>query len=197
MRKPIIRSGVVAVGLLVCAIGVGADEGGGPVVYQTANIHDFPGMTTDLGGAATLLRSRQAVDVRLATSGLDINAAYTVWWIVFNNPSACTGGCGADDLGNPATAASAFYAAGFVTGMDGTANLSAHLSAGRLPQGIDVLLGSGLMAGNGHRAEIHLIIRSHGPIIPGRVDEQIGSFNGACDVNVCTDQQAVGFPAVS
>jgi len=59
--------------------------------------------------------AQQAVDVRLATSGLDINAAYTVWWIVFNNPSACTGGCGADDLGNPATAASAFYAAGFVT----------------------------------------------------------------------------------
>jgi hypothetical protein len=93
MRKPVIRSGVV-LALLVCGIGVRADDGGGPVVYQTANIHDFPGMTTDLGGAATLFRSKQEVDVRIATSGLDMNAAYTVWWVVFNRPAACTGGCG-------------------------------------------------------------------------------------------------------
>lgn len=198
MQKALLGS-AVALGLLAYPIGmtVRADEGNGPTVYQTANIHDFPGMTTDLGGAATLLRSQQGVDVRIATSGLDVNAAYTAWWVVFNNPAACVGGCGRDDIGNPATGASVFYAAGFVTGLDGIANLTAHLSAGQLPQGIDVRRGSGLMAGNGFGAEIHLVIRSHGPIIPGMVNAQIGSFNGGCSVNQCRDQQAVGFPAVS
>ncbi|MBA3884278.1 MAG: hypothetical protein H0X67_00945 [Acidobacteria bacterium] len=153
-------------------------------------------MTTDLGGAATLLRTTQAVDVRISTSALDHNAANTVWWVVFNRPAACVGGCGVGNLGNPATGASVFYAAGFVTGFDGTANISAHLDAGALPRGIDILLGNGLMPGNGFGAEIHLLIRSHGSLIPGRVAQQIGSVDGACDVNVCAEQQAVGFNAV-
>ncbi len=79
----------------LCAIfGTVATAADGPAVYQTANIHDFPGMTTDLGGAATLLRTTQAVDVRISTSALDHYAAYTVWWVVFNRPAARVGGCG-------------------------------------------------------------------------------------------------------
>ena len=89
-----------------------------------------------------------------------------------------------------------FYAAGFVTGYDGTANISAHLDADALPRGIDVLLGNGLMPGNVFGAEIHLLIRSHGSLIPWRVAQKIGSVDGACDVNVCAEQQAVGFNAV-
>ena len=83
-----------------------------------------------------------------------------------------------------------------MTGTEGTANITAHLDAGRPPEGIDVLLGGGLERGNGFASEIYLIIRSHGPIIPGRVNEQIGSFGGACDTNTCVDQQAVGFVPV-
>ncbi len=196
MTRGLLRSGV-ALGLVVCAMAVRVSAGeDGPSVYQTANIHDFPAGTTDLGGAATLLRTKQAVDVRIATTGLDQLAAYTVWWIVFNNPAACVGGCGPDDLGNPATGASVFYAVGFVTGIEGVANVSAHVAAGSLPQGVEVRRGSGLMPGNGFDAEIHLLIRSHGALIPGLVDAQIGSFGGGCEINVCTDQQAVAFLAV-
>ncbi len=112
-------------------------------------------------------------------------------------PACCTRGwLWVDDLDNPATGASVFYAAGFVTGSDGTANISAHLDADALPRGIDVLLGNGLMPGNVFGAEIHLLIRSHGSLIPWRVAQKIGSVDGACDVNVCAEQQAVGFNAV-
>jgi hypothetical protein len=89
--------------------------------------------------------------------------------------------------------ASVFYAAGFVTGTDGNANIVARVNAGSLAAGIDVLIPGGLTAGNGLAAEIHLVVRSHGSIIPGRVDEQIGSFDGACDVNASVDQQAAAF----
>lgn len=94
MRATLIGRGVAVV-LGLCAIfGTVATAADGPAVYQTANIHDFPGMTNDLGGAATLLRTAQAVDVRISTSPLDHNAAYTVWWVVFNRPAARVGGCG-------------------------------------------------------------------------------------------------------
>jgi hypothetical protein len=62
-----------------------------------------------------------------------------------------------------------------------------------LPAGLEVRRGFGLRRGNGFRAEVHFIVRSHGSVIPGRADEQIGSFGGACDVNVCMDQQAAAF----
>jgi len=161
--------------------------------YQTANVVAFP-TGTPVSGAATMFRSKQAIEVRIATSGLDANAAYTVWWIIFNNPAGCVGGCGEDDLGNPNARASVFYAVGFVTGNDGTANVAANLKTGALPAGLDVLLGSGLEPGKGLRAEIHLVVRSHGPIVPGMVAQQISTFDPAC--TVCADQQAVVFPPV-
>ena len=101
--------------------------------------------------------------------------------------------CGLNDLGVPEVNSSVFYAAGFVTGRDGTANVDARLNAGALPVGIDVLVPGELMPGNGFGAEVHMIVRSHGAIITGEADVQVGTFNGACDINICEDQQAVIF----
>ena len=89
---------------------------------------------------------------------------------MWNDPSACaTIPCGVGDLG--ATGNSVFYAAGFVTGDDGTANLTVHLNSGKLPDGITVLIPGGLNKGNGFDAEIHMIVQSHGAILPGMVSE--------------------------
>lgn len=199
MATKLVWSGIL-VGVLGWSLAMGAraddGDGGERAVYQTANMHDFPGGTVPLGGA-TLLRHRNSVDARIAAIGLDQNAAYTVWWVVFNNPDACVGGCGADDLGRPETDASVFYAAGFVTGLDGIANFTAHLDAGRLPEGIDVRRGDGLRRANGFGAEIHMIVRSHKTPMPGQVGEQIGRFGGGCGTpSICQDQQAVAFPPV-
>lgn len=158
--------------------------------YQTANIVDFH-TGVPRKGAATLWRSKNSVIANVHTSQLHRKAAYSIWWVVWNYPGLCTGSCGEDDLaifGN-----GVFYAGGFVTGTDGTANVTLPLKAGALADGIDVLIDGGLEEGNGLDAEIHLVIRSHGKIIPGMVDVQIGTFNGACDVNKCVDHQAVVF----
>lgn len=166
--------------------------------YQTANMHTFPG-GVDIAGGGTLTRTRNAVTASLATTGLDSKAAYTVWWVVFNNPDRCSEPCGLDDLGNAAVAPGVFYAAGFIAGMDGTANVVAHLESGALPEGADELLGTGqgLRKGNGFDAEIHMIVRSHGNPVPGAVDVQIGTFAGACGPAPafpnCADQQAIAF----
>jgi hypothetical protein len=183
----------LASAVLVLALGVpltaSADE---PATYQTADIHTFPDGVGLTGGAGTLTRTKRSVTARLYASGLDMEAAYTVWWVVWNDPSECAGTpCGLGDLGGPGN--SVFYATGFVTGADGTANVSAHVNAGSLRDGIDVLIPGGLDAGNGFDAEIHMIIRSHGGILAGLVSGQIGSFSGSCDINVCEDQQAIAF----
>lgn len=152
------------------------------------------------GGGGILSRTRDRLSVTIATSGLDPNSAYTVWWVIFENPENCAGGPGAcadTDLGNADVAGSAFQATGFVTGADGTATVSAHHDGhNMIPGGTDVLLGNGLSRGNGFHAEVHMVVRSHGAIVPGSVAAQISTIDGACDVNTCVDQQAIVFPGV-
>lgn len=187
-----IAPGLIAVAAAIAISSMTARaQGNGDTTYQTANVVDL-NTGVPVGGAATLIRTNNGVRARIATSGLDQNAAYTVWWIVWNNPSLCSAPCGPDDLGIAGN--SVFYAAGFVTGSDGTANVTADAEAGELPAGIDVLIPGGLQPGRGLRAEIHMVVRSHGPITPGSVATQIGSFDAACAV--CSDQQAVAFPPV-
>jgi len=177
---------------------VRADEGGGKT-YQTKNMIQA-GVGTLLQSGATLVRSRHGLDARIAASHLDKNAAYTMWWVVFNNPAACGGPCSPAKFGLPAVRASVFYAAGFVTGDDGVANITAHTDTGTLPAGVEVTTDgtvAGVDKGNGFGAEVWLVVRSHGAIIAGMVDKQIGSFNGACPPNVCGNQQVAMFPAVA
>lgn len=193
--------------LAATVTGVQAEHSGNLHVLQSADINSFA-TGVPVKGGGTLLRSRNAVRARLSTMGLDPGAAYTVWWIVFNRPQHCNGGaCGADDIfinGDPSQGRdlgqnelvdiSVLYADGFVVGMDMIANAVAELEAGRLPMGTDVRFGNGIRRGNGFRAEIHMVIRTHGLAVAGEVDVQTSTFGGYCDVNVCVDQQFIVFP---
>ncbi len=169
------------------------DDRGSRLKYQTANIVDFTSGEPE-PGAATLTRSRNSVTASVHAAGLESNAAYSIWWVIWNKPWLCNGDCGEDDLeirGN-----GVFWAGGFVTGDDGTANTTLSLRAGRLPEGLEVLIGGGLDRGNGFRAEMHLVIRSHGLVIPDIAAIQIGTFGGGCDPDTdepCYDHQAVVF----
>ncbi len=192
LKRIALLSGLALLGLIL-PLSVAADDDDDDDAgqrYQTANIVDFHSGVM-LKGAATLWRSKNSVIANVHTSQLRKKTAYSIWWVIWNDPSLCVGGCGEDDLeiaGN-----GVFYAGGFVTDTDGTANVTLHLKAGALADGIDVLIDAGLDEDNGFDAEIHLVIRSHGKIIPGMADVQIGSFDGACDVNKCDDDQAVVF----
>ena len=179
----------LATAILVLAIGLPMTANAGHS-YQTANVVDFS-TGLPVAGAGTLTRTAESATARIYTTGLHKKAAYTIWWVVWNDPSACDDGCGEDDLfidGN-----SIFYAGGFVTGNDGAANVSVRVEAGDLADGIEVFNGGGLDAGNGFGAEMHLIIRSHGKIIEGMADVQVGTFAGGCNINTCIDHQAVAF----
>jgi len=167
--------------------------------FQAADLHDFATGEV-LAGAGTMIRSEDEVWATFSLSGLDKKAAYTAWWIVFNNPDECVNGaghCGPNDLGPGPAGSSIFYALGFTTGTDGTANLSTHVTAGETPYGQQKFFGDGLAAGNGFDAEMHILFRSHWKTIPGEAAAQISDVDGACGATEhgCSDQVALQFNA--
>ncbi len=150
-----------------------------------------------------LIRTDEGVTMDLHASELPAKNAVTVWWVIFNTPENCTQGhsglrCGAGDLGNPATNASVIFAAGSVSSAKGKASFGAHLSVGDT-KGCQTGLpcNGGLI--NPMGADIHLIVRDHGPIIPELLHEQLSTFGGGCNnappgtgtpgPNTCKDMQ--------
>ena len=71
---------------------------------------------------------------------------------------------------------------------------------GHLPIGdpSEDLMGRGLQ--DSMAAEVHLVVRTHGPAVPGQVDEMINTFNGGCSDTFpnepCQDLQFAVFAPV-
>ncbi|HUG15898.1 MAG TPA: hypothetical protein VMM78_12880 [Thermomicrobiales bacterium] len=181
---------------LITAFLIGSSVAAAPAGQQSSGVYSFADGSPVDGAHATLLRNDGGIRMTLTTSGLDAGGTYTIWWVIFNNPEACTDGvhglgllCGAGDLGSGDVAASVLYATGHVVGKNGKGNFGAHLSVGQMTN--DVLFGPGLLDPRG--AEVHLIVRGHGDPIPGLVREQISTVDGGCSINDCESQQFAAF----
>ena len=154
----------------------------------------------DVVGTATLTRTAVGVKLTANSTLLDAGAAYTLWWIIFNNPAACDpAGCSDADFGNPDVEASIMNATGRVADATGNGTFSAFLPVGFMhsePASGNgrQLLGPGLQNATG--AEIHVVIRCHGPW-SGNI-EQISTVAGDClnaaSPSGCYDAQAIVFP---
>jgi hypothetical protein len=176
---------VAAVALLLPATLAAA----APAEHNTSPVFVFGQPSNTIPGAAsTVVTQTGGATMTLHTSGLTGGDAVTVWWVIFNNPEACTGGegglrCGPPDLHNGAAEASVLYAAGHVIGTDGTASWGGHLNTNDTT---DALFGPGLT--NPTTADIHFVIHDHGPADPSLMPAEIHSFN-VCNPT-CTDVQA-------
>lgn len=176
------------VGVLVAAVAFSVAAGPAAAAdRQRADVHTFADLPqlADVGDS-TLVRTRRGVTATLATTGL-APGPHTVWWIVWNNPGACgEDGCNDADLGDPGIDVDIGYAAGVVVGSSGRARFAARLKEGRtltgFPTEFGITSGSGLI--DARTAEIHLVVRSHGPRIPGRVGEMVRTFHAGCDYSV-------------
>jgi hypothetical protein len=145
-------------------------------------------------GTSTLTRTGSGIALNLHTTGLQAGHAVTIWWMVFNNPEACIHGattpdptdprCGMADITNAAVGLSVLYAAGHVIDEDGVADFGAYLQEGDTDGALPGMK-LGLLDAAG--ADVHLVVRDHGPADPGRVDEQIHTI-GACNPD-CHDLQ--------
>ncbi len=161
----------------------------------------FPGIPGKSGpianSSSVLIRNANGVAYTTSTTGLLAGGAYTVWWVIFNNPEFCSPpGCAAKDFppnGDPRVQASVLWASGRVVDGRGQGNFSSHLAArGVSAAPGQILFGPALLDAFG--AEIHLVVRSHGPasMNPVVLNAQLTTFGGNCSIipNPCQDQQA-------
>lgn len=195
---------------LVTAMFVGAGPVEASTIRQTNDVYSFEsGLTPVSGASATLVRNENGASFTLHTSALKPGHAYTVWWVIFNNPQHCSDKllqglqCGIGDLnapefglnGDPRVQSTILRAAGHVVGDDGGAAFAGHLRAGERS---DTVIGPGLLNAGG--AEVYLDVLDHGPVDhPGNVDNQLHTFitePGSCN-GYCADDQIAGFPGLS
>lgn len=131
------------------------------------------------------MRTRDGVSMNIDTTDLPVGA-YTIWFVIFNDPSQCTDGeCGENDVlpvpGNTAAGVSPVWATGGIVGPDRMGHFSANLGLGEEGAPGDILWGPGLTDPMG--AEIHLIVRYHGPTYwadPLMMAQQIMTVGGRC-----------------
>ncbi len=175
---------LVAVGVLALS----HPSHGDPAAISESDVFLF-GTTTSVEGASSqLVRTDAGVTATLQTHSLE-PGVYSFWWVVFNAPEYCEAGtvgiCGLADLMNDAAVPSLLWGAGHLVGEDGVGNFAAHLRVSNPPG--EVRFGPGLLDPRG--AAIHIVARTHGPAIPGRIREQMSTFFGGCDVNDCANVQ--------
>lgn len=107
-------------------------------------------------------------------------------------PDECaTRPCTAADFANPAVQGRVANFGGRIVGADGVADFAEDRAAGDTT---NVFLGMGFGPGliDPRRAEIHLVVRTHGAASanPATLTEQLTTFNGGCPPNVCANVQA-------
>lgn len=150
------------------------------------------------GSESTLTRMEHGLYMTFQTNGLEPGYAYTIWWIIFNRPENCSDGeCGLEDsfmidefgqtmtnedgspqanlLAREATEFSVLRGTGMVVDEDGTGEFRAHLPVGDVSE---AGFGPGLL--DSIRAEIHLVVRSHGPATAGILFDQVNTPWGGC-----------------
>ncbi|MEO0533680.1 MAG: PEP-CTERM sorting domain-containing protein [Cyanobacteria bacterium P01_A01_bin.123] len=172
-------------------------------ILQNTQPADFESGEFIPDSTASLTRFSDAIETTFQTRELP-SGAYTLWWILFDQPDLCIDGCGIDDLDNEAVGVSGFWASGALVGEDGIGNFEARLEVGQLPQEDDqILFGDGLK--DPFATEVHTIARWHGPASedPNLLEKQLTTFNGGCatsenpDGFPCADLQFAVFPAAS
>ena len=193
---PRIRSTIAvlaSVPLLLAALAPAAlaqDEEMAPATQMsTSDVIWFPGTIWEgqsIGGASASYQAYEdGISAALDTSGLQPGHAVTFWVVVFNNPELCSNGdgglrCGEGDLlifeGDPAIEGTVVYGAGHVIGPDGKGSFGTYLATGDTSR---VLLdGPGLT--NPLGADVHIVVRDHGPVQEGLFADALRTFGGGC-----------------
>jgi hypothetical protein len=164
---------------------------GAGAYHDVSDVYTWPPIDPEQieGARATLVRNRNGARLNIQTRELEPGHTYSVWMVVFDAPEHCAEpyACGLDDIiplmddpgaENPSEATVFGAVGGGLAGGTGRAAFAGHAKPG--DEANDVLFGDGSLD-NPLTAEIHFVIRTHGPAIPGMIHEQISTFNGGCE----------------
>ncbi len=157
---------------VVSMAGSSAEAHGRSNAVDRATVTEF-GDESAATGQSTMIRSRRGALGVVRTGSLVPGDAYTVWAVVFNNPAGCVDGCDGSDVANPAAEGVSMLGTGKV------------VRTTRSTFVVRVRAGDELTDPMG--AEIHFVVRTHGPAIPGLVHEQTSSLNDGCPPNTCAN----------
>ena len=150
---------------------------------SSSNVFSFDGAAQP--GATMVVRSKNGIAVSWGSSGTGVIAgdAVTLWVVIFNRPENCAvpWQCGEDDIfvdpGPPET--DIYLGGGNVIGGNATIHVSGRVSTHDDPH-FGGAFGGGFTNPKG--AEVHLVLRSHGPKVAANMPAQINDFFGGCDV---------------
>jgi len=168
---------VFSASLLTALFGIAISASG---QNSTAADLDFAPVKTISGasvvGSAQLVRNSNGITCIIHTSGLVPGDAYSVWWVIPDE-------------------ALIFNASGGIAGGDGTATFAGRASTGPVgPVDGSVVLSSGDGLFDQPRTDtVTVIIRHHGPPIPGNINQQTGTFNFGCGASGCLNVQRATF----
>jgi hypothetical protein len=163
-RKTLVKRRLVVAVALVGLLSVVLVSRAGADTPTSSPVATFAGAVV---GSSTLTRTASGVSFSLQTTGLQAGHAVTVWWMVLN----------------PNGSLSVQYAAGHVIDEGGAAEFGGYLQVGDTDGVIND--GPGLLDATG--ANVVLVVRDHGPADPGRVNQQVHTFD-VCNPT-CTDLQ--------
>jgi hypothetical protein len=154
---------------------------------STSEVYTFPGGPNQVlidGASASIVRSKNGVNLRVETNSLMPGHAYTLWVVIFNEPGQCLTApatCTPSDLFNPAAKPDMLYGAGVIASGSGSATLAGRTRVGDVSGSVQApvgLLSNGLIDPYG--AEIHVVVHHHGPVIPAFMPDMIQSLAGGC-----------------
>ena len=142
--------------------------------FSASEMYGVPDIENSYG-AATLVRSRNAIRASVSTLVASAGIPYTVWIVVFNRPDQCDGACSEPDLLNPKVKGAVYFGAGAISVADGNGggvlNVSFESIASRIPKGTfrlddplepdSLFFDRGIKRNNGLHAEIHLVVDEH------------------------------------
>ena len=137
---------------------------------STVAITDYNDMEIE-GATSTLHRKKNKIMINFKTENLIPGNAYTLWFVVFG-----------EIKGPP----SSTFAAGLIANASGKGNFSGHLNVGDMfdtPNNWMPVFNTPLTA------EIHIALRTHGPVQPNMMPDQIQTINGGCDLD------NIGYPS--
>lgn len=179
MREKLLRRVTGISMLALCAL-----AGPGVAAAHAADVTRVPVtdiVTGEVLGRAKLLRTNSGLSVELVTGDLVSHDAYTMWWILSN----------ADGSFQLITNAS-----GGLAGNKGRGDFASHVSVGELPpvDGLTTLTAIGDSFDDPFGVSVMIVVRSHGPVIPGKQYEQTHWYPGGCPPNECVDVQQALFP---
>ncbi len=141
-------------------------------------------------GASTLVRNSNGVSFTIDTSFLGDQHAFTVWMLV-------------DDFGTTDAERGGYEIAlrvdGGISQKDGDGHFAGHLSSGELPP-VDIVPPKNVLrTGDGSfddpwNSKIRLVLRDHGPKLPGHIFEQTNFVNGGCNPTCVSIQETIHMP---